>query len=340
LAVLVAVLNQEIRPRSPGARAEGQPAVDALSEPAEVAKGEVAKGYVGQNLRASCRAILGDLALQQAPANVCSKMPELARRGDLHGWDARRPAMTRPLFVGAVLLLAAGSAGAADRPLPAYKAPPPVPHVYNWTGFYIGAHVGYAWDREDPSVVICNCAGAGPMPGIGRVAPIDANRVLGGFQAGFNYQFNSVVAGVEGEFAWTDIKGTSNWIEGGDPHTVSTDLRRLTTAAGRLGYAFDRALVYIKGGGAWENVDYNHTHTMLAVPGLVHSLFGSATRSGWLIGVGAEYAFWQNMSAKIEFDHIDFGSKDISTSDAAGDIVIFNIGQRLDIIKTGLNYRF
>jgi len=79
---------------------------------------------------------------------------------------------------------------------------------------------------------------------------------------------------------------------------------------------------------------------MLAVPGLVHSLSGNATRSGWLIGVGVEYAFWQNVSAKIEFDHIDFGSKDITTSDAAGDFVIFNIGQRLNILKTGVNYKF
>ena len=58
------------------------------------------------------------------------------------------------------------------------------------------------------------------------------------------------------------------------------------------------------------------------------------------IGVGAEYAFWQNVSAKIEFDHFDFGSKDIRTSDAAGDFVIFNISQRLNIIKAGINYKF
>ena len=216
------------------------------------------------------------------------------------------------------------------------KAPPPRPApapVYSWTGWYVGAHIGYGWDREDPSVVICRCVVDPPVP-------FDAKDILGGLQAGFNYQFNALVVGVEGDFAWTGIKGTTTWIEEGDPHTLSTDIKWLATAAGRVGYAFDRALLFVKGGGAWEDVDYNHTHTMLAVPGLVHSLSGNATRSGWLIGVGFEYAFWQNVSAKIEFDHIDFGSKDITTSDAAGDFVIFNIGQRLNILKTGINYKF
>ena len=218
----------------------------------------------------------------------------------------------------------------------AVKAPPPRPApapVYSWTGWYVGAHIGYGWDREDPSIVICHCVVDPPVP-------FDAKDILGGLQAGFNYQFNALVVGVEGDFAWTGIKGTTTWIEEGDPHTLSTDIKWLATAAGRVGYAFDRALLFVKGGGAWEDVDYNHTHTMLAVPGLVHSLSGSATRSGWLIGVGVEYAFWQNVSAKIEFDHIDFGSKDITTSDAAGDFVIFNIGQRLNILKTGVNYKF
>ena len=68
------------------------------------------------------------------------------------------------------------------------------------------------------------------------------------------------------------------------------------------------------------------------------ALSASCLPGGWLIGVGAEYAFWQNVSAKIEFDNIDFGSRNITTSDAAGDFVIFNIGQRLNILKTGINY--
>ena len=241
--------------------------------------------------------------------------------------------MKRLLFVGTALFFATGFAGAADLSRPIYKAPKLPSYIYDWTGFYIGVHVGYGWDREDPSVVICHCVADPPEP-------FDAKGILGGFQAGFNYQFNSLVVGIEGELAGAGIKGTSTWIEEGDPHTLSTDIKRLATATARVGYAFDRALFFVKAGGAWEDVDYNHTHTILAVPGLVHSLSGSATRSGWLIGVGVEYAFWRNVSAKIEFDHIDFGSKDIRTSDAIGDFVIFNIGQRLDIIKAGINYRF
>ena len=101
------------------------------------------------------------------------------------------------------------------------KAPPPRPApVYSWTGWYVGAHIGYGWDREDPSIVICHCVVDPPVP-------FEAKDILGGLQAGFNYQFNSLVVGVEGDFAWTGIKGTTTWIEEGDPHTLSTDIKWL-----------------------------------------------------------------------------------------------------------------
>jgi outer membrane immunogenic protein len=244
--------------------------------------------------------------------------------------------MKKLLLAGIAFAAVAGPATAADLARrPVYKARQLIPYVYNWTGFYIGAHIGYGWDSEDPSAVGIEHQHLNPIPSY------NANRGLAGLQAGVNYQIKSWVVGGEGEFAWTSISGGATWFPPGadfEPHTISSDVKRLATAAGRVGYAFDRALIYAKGGAAWENVDYGHSHTHAS--GFVHLFSGSAARSGWLIGGGIEYAFWQNVSAKIEFDHIDFGSKDITTSDAAGDFVIFNIGQRLNIVKTGINYKF
>jgi outer membrane immunogenic protein len=246
--------------------------------------------------------------------------------------------MKKFLLAGIAFTISVGSASAADLPrAPINKAPVAVPY-YNWTGFYLGVHLGYGWDSENPSVVSCNCAGMGGMGGMGTPASYSANGVLGGLQAGYNYQVSSWVFGVEGEVAWTGMSGSTAWIAGGDPHTLSTNARWLDTAAGRIGYAFDRTLVYAKGGAAWEHADFGHTHTMSGP--VVHSLSGSATRFGWLIGGGIEQAFTQNLSAKIEYNYIDFGSGNITTSDGAGSSATFAIHQHVNVLKAGLNYRF
>jgi outer membrane immunogenic protein len=246
--------------------------------------------------------------------------------------------MKKLMFATVALVAAAGAASAADMPAPVYKAPPPVVvPFYNWTGFYVGAHLGYGWDTEHASV-----AGMSGMGGMGTamvgmgIPSYDANGVLGGLQAGYNYQMSSWVFGLEGEVAWTNMSGASNWVMNGNSGTLSTDVRWLDTVAGRVGYAFDRTLVYAKGGAAWESADYGHIMT----GGMNHSLSGDATRTGWLVGVGIEHAFWQNLSVKLEYNYIDFGSANITTADGAGTSATFNIHQRVNILKAGFNYRF
>ena len=196
---------------------------------------------------------------------------------------------------------------AADAPrAPAYRPPPP-PLYYNWTGLYVGVHVGGGWADL----------------GIGDTG----SGFLGGGQVGYNYQISPQwVVGVEADVSGTGIK--NNLLTAATPFgPVTADFKwnTLTTLTSRFGYAFDTWLVYGKVGGAWADVSAS-----------VSTPFGGAsaggTGSGWVVGVGAEYAFRNNWSAKIEYNHFDFGS-DSGTFFTGNSVT-------LDAVKAGLNYRF
>jgi outer membrane immunogenic protein len=190
---------------------------------------------------------------------------------------------------------------------PAYGAPPPVPLFYSWTGFYAGGHLGVGW---------ANGGSAG---------------FLGGGQVGFNYQINPQwVLGVEADIAGTTIKDSVNATVVG-PGAVLTanataSLDWVSTLAGRFGYAFDRWLVYGKVGGAWAHASATVTS------GINGMTFGSVsldqTASGWMLGVGTEYALWNNWSAKVEYNMMDFGNDNPFADN------------KFHVFKAGINYRF
>src|SRR6266853_2714197 len=174
-------------------------------------------------------------------------------------------------LAAAILLSVSAVSDAADAVRgPAYRAPPPpVPLFYNWTGLYVGVHVGGGWADL----------------GVGD----SGSGFIGGGQVGHNYQINQWVWGLEADVSGSGIK---NNLAAFGPFTVSFNWNSLWTLTPRLGYAFDNWLVYGKAGGAWADV---------SVSGMP---FGSpgGTASGWVAGVGAEYAFRNNWSAKIEYN--------------------------------------
>jgi outer membrane immunogenic protein len=196
--------------------------------------------------------------------------------------------MKKILLSGVALaaLFAAAPAYAADVPVrqqqPYYKAAPAP--VFNWSGFYFGGHVGYGWG--DTTV-------AGDVDGF-----------LGGLQAGYNWQFSrNVVFGIEGDISGTDMNNS--------PAFGHVDY--LGTLRARLGYAWDRSMLYGTGGLAWNrssNLGFHDTDT------------------GYALGLGFEWAFAPSWSAKVEYMYYNFdnvttiGNTDIST------------------VKLGLNYRF
>ena len=230
----------------------------------------------------------------------------------------------RRMVLGLIACVAAGAsaANAADLPV---KARPQAVAAFNWTGVYVGAHVGYGWadkDWADP---------AGPPFNAGSHT---ATGWLGGLQAGANYQFSNWVVGLEGQYSWADLKGDHiSLVDAAD--TLGTKVRRIATFAARFGYAFDRTLIYAKGGGAWAHDD----HTKIDL-GVLEGI-GDRNRSGWLAGFGIEHAFYGPWSAKLEYNYMDLGTRSVTLFDPAGPPPdIFNVRQRIQTIVAGINYRF
>jgi outer membrane immunogenic protein len=281
----------------------------------------------------------------------------------------------------AILLISASAANAADIPVPdVMPIEAPVVDVRDWSGFYIGAHVGYGWadfEFEDPSVSITGLGGLG-VPGLSFAVPLErefeADGVLGGAQAGVDVQFGSVVAGVLGDISWTDISGEfRSTADLGLGFTtaegVSAELDWLGTGRGRLGWAFDRFLIYATGGVAFGEVQSAGDITLFGrVPGTLGPVplgtltaSGEETHVGWTAGAGVEGMLTEHLSAKLEYLYADLGSArhegpaEISVT-PAGAALLAGTGSALpaglslegegefdiDIqtVKLGLSYRF
>jgi outer membrane immunogenic protein len=188
------------------------------------------------------------------------------------------------------LLAAPLAAQAADMPIksPYYKgAPRSVIAYYNWTGFYAGINGGYAFGNSD------------------WTSPAVSNKPTGflaGATIGYNWQAGAIVYGLEGDWAWSNVKDS---VACGPTATgtCQTEQKWFGTARGRIGYAFDRWLPYLTGGAAFANIEATNTNP--APRGSA-----SSTQIGWTAGAGLEYAIIGNWTAKIEYLYADLGSFD------------------------------
>jgi len=249
--------------------------------------------------------------------------------------------------IGVIAALIATPALAADLNLPAYNAPPPPPFVpiFNWTGFYIGANAGWGWLNDNGSPFCINPEGV--LNGDGCVennvpsAQINnANGFIGGGQAGFDYQADVLVYGIETDFQGADINGSVNIAgPGGTSFTASEKLNWLGTVRGRIGVvAWERSLFYGTVGFAYGGVSASQNSIFPAVQFSSSSV--SETRTGWTAGGGWEYAFALNWSAKIEGLYYDLGSFSTSGSSVNGFIGGKNFDAKGAIVRVGLNWRF
>ena len=232
----------------------------------------------------------------------------------------------------ALTALVAAPALAADVGRPVYRAPPPAPvypvYGFSWTGCYVGGHIGGLWahkewfDRDPFSVTFGQSEGTH-----------DPSGVLGGVQAGCDYQFaGGFVAGIAGDYAWTNADG-SNLSLLFPGFTNHSRVKSLSSVTGRVGYAWDRFLGYVKGGGAWERDEYDSTDGVIIGT-------ASLTRSGWMVGVGGEYAFTNFLSGFVEYDHYGFGDRDITFLQNNGFTFNERIKETKDVVKVGINLRW
>jgi outer membrane immunogenic protein len=229
----------------------------------------------------------------------------------------------------ALSALVAAPAMAADLARPVYKAAPPPPvYGYSWTGCYIGGNAGGVWVNKewfdhnpgDPTFGLSD----------GTHNP---SGFIGGVQAGCDYQFaGGFVIGIAGDYDWTDAEASNSSILF-PGFTNHSKVRSLASVTGRVGYAWDRFLGYVKGGGAWEKDDYFFTDGGF-------SGTASQTRSGWTVGVGGEYAFTNYLTGFAEYDYYDFGNRDTSFLQSDGTNFIYGIKETKSVFKVGLNLRW
>ena len=248
--------------------------------------------------------------------------------------------MKRLAFAFALTVGAASAALAADLPTPG-PIPPPIyaPTVaYNWTGFYIGGNLGLGWNGGSFADSIGNTFSLNPK-----------TLFLGGGQAGFNYEFGSgILVGAEADFDWlSNTASSSNTVvlqnptgtPTGSTGSVAVNNRLLTTVVGRLGYAWDRVLLYGKGGGAWVGSN----SPSLTIDGAPVAISASNGNWGFTGGVGVEWAFAGNWSARFEYDFVGLNqSFSIPTSSGglpAGDQFTGNT-RNIQLLNAGINYKF
>jgi outer membrane immunogenic protein len=241
----------------------------------------------------------------------------------------------RKILLSGVALLAvsmAAPASAADMAARPYtKAPPPVvAPIYDWTGFYIGANGG--WGQSHNCVDFVTLAGT-----VASGCRDRSGGVVGG-QVGYRWQSNQFVFGLEAQGDWADLSNTRvSLLNPTLSPRVKTDGIGLFT--GQIGWAWNAALLYVKGGAAVTSNRFDIFDTPTGL-GLVSA---SATRWGGTLGVGFEYGFAPNWSFGAEYDHLWMGTANNSFTAVDPRLVgILNnrITQDVDMFTLRVNYRF
>lgn len=232
----------------------------------------------------------------------------------------------------AALLTTAFTAQAADLPV---KAPmvAPVP-VFTWTGVYFGFHLGgghfhKSWQNPFGPAVFGDT--------------IDGGGWLGGGQVGFNYQTGAWVLGLEADASAAQLTGSNTCLVGANVFIggVNCEARvgALATLTGRLGYAVDRTLFYVKGGGAWASDRFS----LNLVPFTAGGIFSANNdRGGWTVGAGIEHAIIPNVTVKLEYNYLAMGSDHVRFNLPPGLALVDNpaVKQDMHVAKLGVNYLF
>ncbi len=226
----------------------------------------------------------------------------------------------KKFLLGTVALVALGAAPAMAADLaarPYTKAPPAMmAPIYNWTGFYIGGHIGGAWSGN---------------------SNIDASagHFLGGLQGGADLQFaTNWVVGIEAEYSWL-TNSNGNGVTFPVAGLATRNDRGLGSVTGRLGWTWGPGLLYAKGGVAFT--DTNLGVTVAGVP-VAFATTGN-NRTGWTVGAGLEYMFAPNWSVKGEYQYYNFANTTFVPPTPVG-LVGSTFRNDEHTFKAGVNYRF
>jgi outer membrane immunogenic protein len=178
----------------------------------------------------------------------------------------------------------------------------------SWTGLYIGVHAGAAWHHfSSGSIHDPNGFNAS-----GPVAGTSALGAIGGLQAGYNWQFAPAwVTGVEGDFSWTSLAdqrggpalGPNGLLAGTNASLLLfANTQWLASARAKLGFTgwFNNTMLYVTGGAAWANIEYSAVLTTTAPLNQANPT-STTTKSGWVLGAGAEWMATPNILLRAEY---------------------------------------
>jgi outer membrane immunogenic protein len=248
---------------------------------------------------------------------------------------------------------------AADLATKGAPPPPPPPPVFSWAGLYIGVNAGGAFGNkvtEEPTGLFFSEFEGAPL------LPTSSNQsgFTGGGLFGYNWQFDSVVVGIEGDFNYVDFRDINFTVtglpstpfgSGSAPHVFNyfhSGDRFFGTFRVRLGYAADRALFYATGGLAFSGKSSNTgTATFTNAEGVQFANFHGPTDSGigFAVGGGVEYAWTNNWIVRAEYlfvdiDHHNVTLTDPVTSGAAGFSFSSTVGEQFSVVRGAISYKF
>jgi outer membrane immunogenic protein len=238
--------------------------------------------------------------------------------------------------------LVACIAAAAFYGAPAFATPPAAP-VFNWTGFYVGGQIGEGWDATSPTLTV----GPADFPAGFMLKTLHASGLLGGGYAGFNYQINQFVIGIEGDYSWANLVGSAGTVGVlGGTQDRTAHINWIATLAGRLGYAVNDWMLFGKAGWTWEGLHANGSVFDVAGVNTSNFVTPQQTRNGPTIGTGVEWGFARNWSDKLEYDYVKFNNKNnytISIGAISGSVFtgVTSVSvSSLNVVKLGVAYRY
>lgn len=255
--------------------------------------------------------------------------------------------MRKALVLLAIFALPVVNANAADMPI---KAPPAPLTSFSWTGLYVGAEMGAGDSHTDSVRNVANAS----FP-VGFADTINTTGFLGGLEAGANYQFEWLVVGVEGDWQGSSISGTTKTFSPLVPGRYTAESREtdwVSTVTGRLGLAWGRWMLFGKGGEAWRRVNDSASNLTYSGAGALLSdqTVNPSTQAGYVVGGGVEWAPYDQLSFKLEYDGYNFGTSQSTggvciTGGCGGAGAIVGPGEttntpRMWEIKGGVNFRF
>jgi outer membrane immunogenic protein len=224
------------------------------------------------------------------------------------------------------LAAAALPAAAADiaKP-PAAQQPPAPPPGFSWSGFYVGANLGYGstFGTVDRSL---------PLGAVGAGGELSGG--LAGGQIGYNWQSGNYVFGVEADLQAADIRHDWSVTDGITTASGTDKLSWLATVRGRLGYAIDTWMFFATAG--WASATFE-TSGAVATPAYAGPSSWTTERNGWTAGGGVEVAFAEHWSGKLEYLYVDTAA--FTGNDAVGSLPA-SAQLHEHIMRLGVNYRF